>query len=75
MCNELSGPELLDNLADTESGNGFHINASEYRRRAQDWRELEQRTDAAEREVARLTTELHALRNLAKRAAAELTTA
>lgn len=75
MCTELSGPDFLDKLADTESGNGFDINAHEYRKRASEWRELEKQANAQEIEVARLTSELRILRAQATRAAAELTAA
>ncbi len=75
MCHELSGPDFLDKLADTESGQGFDINAHEYRRRAGEWRDLTKRIDAAETEVARLTSELRTIRAQAARAAAELTPA
>jgi len=35
----LPGPDFLDSVADAEAANGNDINASEYRRRAKQWRQ------------------------------------
>jgi hypothetical protein len=35
---ELTGPEFLDAVADAESSSGNYLNASEYRRRAHQWK-------------------------------------
>lgn len=75
MHNDLSGPDFLDSLADTETGNGLDINANEYRKRAQQWRELEQQSEATAREVSRLSLELATLRKNTTRVAAELANA
>jgi hypothetical protein len=72
MCTELSGPDFLDKLADTESGSGFDINAHEYRKRAGQWRELERSEREARELIAQQTTEISALRDRAQRAAAVL---
>lgn len=43
----LPGPDFLDSVADAEAANGNEINASEYRRRAKEWRkDIEAREDA-----------------------------
>jgi hypothetical protein len=43
----LPGPDFLDSVADAEAANGNDINASEYRRRAKQWRQdLEAREEA-----------------------------
>jgi hypothetical protein len=59
---ELSGPDFLDHIADVESGQGLHINAAEYRKRARQWREHQQQLEAAVLEVDRLTADIAALR-------------
>ena len=50
----ISGPELLDQLADAESTSGHHINAAHYRERAQQWA-------ADQRRIAELEAENTAL--------------
>jgi hypothetical protein len=72
MCIELSGPDFLDKLADTESGFGFDINAHEYRKRAAEWRELERRESEAAMLVEQQAIEISALRDRAQRATAAL---
>ena len=59
---ELSGPDFLDHIADVESGQGLHINAAEYRKRAKQWREHQQQLEATTVEVERLTADITALR-------------
>lgn len=66
---ELSGPDFLDKVADAEEANGNYVNASEYRRRAKQWRELQQQLDAREADVIHLSDEVRALKlRLAMRA-------
>lgn len=50
----LSGPELLDAVADTECGDGRTINGHTYRRLAAEWREDKRAVEAAAQAVADL---------------------
>lgn len=72
MCTELSGPDFLDKLADTESGIGFDINAHEYRKRAGQWRELERSEREARELIQQQASQISALRERAQRATAAL---
>ncbi|MDC7806390.1 hypothetical protein PQS31_06075 [Luteimonas sp BLCC-B24] len=58
----ISGPELLDQLADAESTTGHHINAAHFRERAQQWAadqrriaELEAENTALDQRLRRIT--------------------
>ncbi len=70
---DIPGPDFLDNVADVESGNGMHINANEYRKRADEWREHERQLEAAHEQIDRLTADIVALRKSAFTAAEALT--
>jgi len=61
----ISGPELLDQLADAESTTGHHINAAHYRERAQQWA-------ADQRRIAELEAENTALDQRLRNATAAL---
>ncbi|PBJ83734.1 hypothetical protein CMZ84_04395 [Lysobacteraceae bacterium NML93-0399] len=61
----VSGPELLDQLADAESTSGHHINAAHYRERAQQWA-------ADQRRIAELEAENTALDQRLRNATAAL---
>lgn len=61
----ISGPELLDQLADAESTSGHHINAAHYRERAQQWA-------ADQRRIAELEAENTALDQRLRNATAAL---
>lgn len=61
----VSGPELLDQLADAEETNGQHVNAAHLRERALQWA-------AAERRIADLEAENTALDQRLRNAAAAL---
>ncbi len=59
---DLSGPDFLDNVADLESGNGLHINAAEYRKRAREWRQEQQQLRDAQDQHQRLAEEVSRVR-------------
>lgn len=61
----ISGPELLDQLADAESTSGHHINAAHHRERAQQWA-------ADQRRIAELEAENTALDQRLRNATAAL---
>lgn len=44
----LSGPDFLDNCADANAAQGLDVNAAEFRRRARQWREDQQRLTSLE---------------------------
>ena len=54
----LPGPDFLDSYADQNAANGLDHNAAEFRQRARDWRQDQQRIEALEGQVARLEREL-----------------
>lgn len=54
VADTLTGPELLDNIADTESGDGRQINGQTYRAMARMWRRERQDLAAADRTIADL---------------------
>ena len=54
----LPGPDFLDSYADQNAANGLDHNAAEFRPRARDWRQDQQRIEALEGQVARLERQL-----------------
>jgi len=54
----LPGPDFLDSYADQNAANGLDHNAAEFRQRARDWRQDQQRIEALEGQVARLERQL-----------------
>lgn len=64
----ISGPELLDQMADAEESNGHGINAAHYRERALQWAAAERRIADLEAENTALTQRLHRITEAAKAA-------
>ena len=54
----LPGPDFLDSFADQNAANGLDHNAAEFRQRAIDWRQDQQRIEALEGQVTRLERQL-----------------
>ena len=64
----ISGPELLDQMADAEESAGQHINAAHYRERALQWAQLERRVADLEAENSALAQRLSRIRDSAQAA-------
>lgn len=47
-----TGPDFLDSFAEANLNSGLEVNAAEFRARAKDWREDQQRIEDLERVVA-----------------------
>lgn len=58
MPNRLTGPDFLDSVADQNDAQGLPVNAAEFRQRATDWRQDQQRIEQLETQVARLERQL-----------------
>lgn len=52
------GPDFLDSFADASLSSGLDVNAAEFRARAKEWRNDQQRIDALEAKVAGLERQL-----------------
>jgi|GEM_PF-3159001 len=64
----ISGPELLDQLADAEENTGHHINAAHYRERALQWAATERRIADLEAENSALNQRLQRITEAANAA-------
>lgn len=64
----ISGPELLDQMADAEESAGQAINAAHYRERALQWARLERRVFELEAENSGLAQQLQRVRDAAQAA-------
>lgn len=66
--NTITGPELLDQMADVEESRGSPVNAAHNRERALQWAQLERRVADLEAENSELTHRLQRIRDTAQAA-------
>lgn len=67
-----SGPDQLDNLAQTAEANGLYVNAENYRQLGRDWRQLEADLECANKRIAEQSTTIDRLHRSINQAAVEL---